>query len=258
MDSHAKTRGILSDRWSVLRRRIDRVEGIAGSCGFGCGGDSADLTANPILQRFLEGSCAEVAKAEAAIRRLDGREFDCCIMCGGKIDSCELERHPYTVNCRNCAGQFPADYADHVRIQHSDLYRMWMSLLEVVSDLSTLESGRQTLEAELCACHAIIDCLTVELDEHFEREEEGGYLHAALAVAPQFDRQAKLLMRQHRDFSERLGRIRIALPRRSSDPSSWSQLQLDLQDLAGQLKEHEDLENEILGAAFLDDLGGEG
>ena len=116
MESHSRTKDALKKRRGALRVRIDRVQSIARVRGFSCGNDNLDLMPNPILQHFLINTYAEAAKAEAAVRRLDRREIDCCIMCGGDIDSDELERHPYTVNCLKCSARLPTNYADQVRI----------------------------------------------------------------------------------------------------------------------------------------------
>ena len=257
MESHAKIRDALSKRWEVLSSRIDRVQSIARESGYSCNDDDLDYVTNPNLQRFLMKTHAEAARAESAIRRLDRREFDCCIMCGGDIDPGELARHPYTANCQKCSKRFPTTYADRVRIQHSDLYDMWMELLEVVSTICSRVVVQKPADAEVCACHAIVDCICQELDEHFASEEMGGYMRSALDAAPRFERKARELCSQHRDFSRRLSKIRSQLPSTLSLPLPWSQLQLDLQDLVRELMDHEDSENWILSAAFLDDMGGE-
>ena len=258
MEHHTRTREALVKRRDALRLRIDRVESIAQAAGFACGREVLGLKPNPILQHFLAGTVAEAAKADSALRRLDRREFNSCIMCGGDIDPSELERHPYTVDCDRCSRRFPKTYADDVRIQHSDLYGMWMALLEAVSRACSRVAVELPLDTEVCACHAIADCLCLELNEHFANEEKGGYLKSALRAAPQFERQAGVLKGQHADFSRRLAKVREDLPGTVSLPLPWSQVQLDLQDLVKELIDHEESENGILSAAFLDDLGGEG
>jgi RNA polymerase-binding transcription factor DksA len=258
LEDYAGTREVLLNRWKLLRRRVDQMEEVAQKCGFTCEVGDSGLIQNPILQRFSIDNIAESARADAAIRRLDRREFGCCIMCGGTIDPDELRRHPYSVNCNRCASRFPTTYGDDVRIQHEDLIHMWMSLLEVVSSVCYRVLGELPVNAEICACQAIINCVYVELDEHFQNEEKGGYLRAALDAAPQFERRARYLNGQHPEFSRRLSTIQAKLPDLPPLPLPWSQLQLDIQSLVEDLIEHEEEENEILSAAFLDDLGGEG
>ncbi len=261
MHRYEETMRVLEDRRQSLRHRIGIVEKSACSRGFSSEKADASLTFNPILDRFLAETRAEVAKADAAIRRINRREFDCCIMCGGDIDSDELAVHPYSVNCNECAKRFPVSYADDVCIQHSDLNRMWKALQDAMASASAQIERQLPAEVEICACLAIADCMCIELREHFETEENdeaGGYMRAALRAAPYLERRAGHLREQHDEFTRRISKIREALHDAAPELLPWSELQANMQALVKELLAHDEAENEILSEAFLDDLGGEG
>lgn len=45
----------------------------------------------------------ELAKVNAALRRLASGEFGICVDCGGEISDQRLDAHPYAEQCMDCA-----------------------------------------------------------------------------------------------------------------------------------------------------------
>jgi ABC-type transporter Mla subunit MlaD len=93
------------------------------------------------------------------------------------------------------------------------------------------------------------------LAEHFAEEEQGGYLSAALASAPEFTGQAADLLQQHARFLDRLDKL-IAVIRESESASDyWRTARNDLEQLLADLRRHEQSENALVQAAFQQDTG---
>jgi len=89
------------------------------------------------------------------------------------------------------------------------------------------------------------------LQEHFVREEEGGFLDEAVCNSPQYAAESSRLMHEH---SEILGRIREMLARSSdrlaADPSLAYPFAKSLEATLRQLLMHETRENVLLKKAF--------
>lgn len=94
-----------------------------------------------------------------------------------------------------------------------------------------------------------------KLQRHFAREEQGGYLEEALARTPRLAPQARLLQKQHAEFS--LESLRIVMITRSHKPlpQLWAELQSAFQLFAKRLLAHEAAEDSLLEQAFNEDLG---
>lgn len=97
--------------------------------------------------------------------------------------------------------------------------------------------------------------LARRLPGHFAREEDGGYLSAALGEAPRYHESARVLQEQHAAFLEESSRLRQLVRRAGGSVASWEELHVAWGHLAGALVAHEKAESEIIGAALLEDLG---
>jgi hypothetical protein len=93
------------------------------------------------------------------------------------------------------------------------------------------------------------------LTKHFAIEERGGYLAEALAAAPQFEREAAALRRQHRDMLDGLDQLADGLAAAEPPFQGWQDACRHLEEMLGRLRDHEAAENRIIQAAVEDDLG---
>lgn len=129
-----------------------------------------------------------------------------------------------------------------------------------------VEAIHQLLEATEDAaidCHAVqtvttaIIALRHDLREHFEREEQGGYLEEAVTRVPELVPQANQLQKQHAEFL-RLAEEMVADAQCGDQPVGvWNRLKDDYTRFAKQLLAHESAENRLLERAFNEDLGGD-
>jgi hypothetical protein len=94
-----------------------------------------------------------------------------------------------------------------------------------------------------------------DLQAHFDSEEAGGYLAAALAAAPEFTREAEELQAQHRQLLGALDQFVAQLQNSHRSVKNWDEARQRLEDFLMRLHDHEAAENTIIQAAFDDDLG---
>lgn len=97
--------------------------------------------------------------------------------------------------------------------------------------------------------------LRTVLVEHFRHEEEDGYLHEPLAIAPRFSRDAEELLVQHGEFLDRLNGLIRRLRDYEVPFETWQQAAAVFQAFLADLHQHETREIEIFQAAFEDDIG---
>ena len=121
--------------------------------------------------------------------------------------------------------------------------RQWWSELD---ELGTPKYGEMGTRLKL---------LREILAEHFREEENGGYLAAALAVAPRFQREAEELCAQHPDFLASLDQFVASLVEAESGMQSWQEVRDQLEHFLSELRRHEARENAVVQSAFGDDIG---
>jgi iron-sulfur cluster repair protein YtfE (RIC family) len=97
--------------------------------------------------------------------------------------------------------------------------------------------------------------LAHRLPAHFAREEAIGYLAEALEVAPRFHPRVEALQAQHVEFALEIDRIARLARAAGGAVRSWRVVHRDFATFAEVLIAHEEAENEIMGSAFLDDIG---
>lgn len=100
-----------------------------------------------------------------------------------------------------------------------------------------------------------IQVLRDSVAAHFRSEEEGGYLAAALAIAPQFTQQAEILLAQHAGFLESLDRFATNLQADHPAFNSWQDVRDEFDKFVLEIRKHESAENAIMQAAFGEDIG---
>jgi RNA polymerase-binding transcription factor DksA len=259
MRDFAQTRRTMVEHRGELESRINGIESDLQRFG-ACERLSADTDdiAGTVLHECLEEARLELGMVECAIRRVDSREYDCCIECGGRIDGDRLERLRYAVTCVECSRNFPLEYRQQLRLHHSNLRRSVHSTLGIVSDaIAKCQHGNASPQS-LAPTLALLADLGRRMPEQFRTEEREGYLREALNAAPRFSRKATSLLLQHADFSRRIDSIVKEAETALDSPEAWARVREDFRQLALELLVHEQAENEILESAFLDDLGAAG
>jgi len=252
-------------RRTELNRRLDHIEddlrkharlaepttdpALATSAG------AFESPAGRVLQEFMATLQRELGQIESAIQRIDTREYDCCIQCGGRIQQGRLDRLPYAVNCESCSSQFPVEYLQQLRGRHSSLRRTIAALLGVTGAESREPEGDDDRRLGLGPLLALLSDLSRQLPERFDIEERDGYLSEALAAAPRFSRRATALMQQHAEFSLRIRSIVKEAESALESHEAWGDIRADFRDLCLDLIAHEQAEADIIESAFLDDMG---
>ncbi len=259
MEKHARFREQLVARASELLERIRFIEEEARQRGFACvGEDASDIPINQGLARFLDPSRTEARRAQSAVSRIDRREFGCCILCGGDIGEVLLERFPYAVDCEACSSNFPGSYEEELRMQHKGLRRLAAHLEEEAARIRRFIASREEVRPAAVALEVMILNLLRELPRHFAMEERGGYLSAALELAPQHQHRAEVLHKEHEELIRSLQQLRTLIEAVDSIDDGWGRLDRGIRLYVNDLYAHEEAENEILESAFRTEIGGTG
>jgi RNA polymerase-binding transcription factor DksA len=256
MEQYAKIRDELTARRTLVGSRLRDIARDAAQRGYSCGPEGAsDLATNPILENHLRPRVEELAKLESALRRLERREFDCCILCGGRIAADRLELLPLSSTCESCSKSYPVEYAEDLRIEHSGLRMALQTLLTTLARIDAILLEGSSAEVEVGAAVVLYRSLHRELPEHFSREEEDGYFAAALDRAPHFHRRTMILLHQHAVFRRSLDRMHLSFLDAERNPSHFGGIKEAFEKFANDLLIHEADENALLEEAFLEDIG---
>lgn len=132
----------------------------------------------------------------------------------------------------------PATSRDRLSRAHHRLHSEIAQLRSICADANangSIEPGE--IEALLKELHQTIS-------EHFDLEEEGGYLGDVLEISPRYSRLAAELRRQHQMLRERLERLMAE----SKD------LTTDVEEFIAALEAHEHAENALVQSSYLDDV----
>ncbi|MBW2274642.1 MAG: hemerythrin domain-containing protein [Deltaproteobacteria bacterium] len=256
MHHYQEVRQELVDRSARLLARIQNVVADSSDRGF-CteqstlGGDRV----NPIVEDFLAAVRDEHGLIESAIRRIDTKEYDCCILCGGRIRPERLERMPYAVNCESCSRDFPSEYTQRLRAHHSGLRKSMARLLDTTAAATSQLRKSESADVEIAASLVLLLDLDRELPEHFAFEEKDGYLAAALAAAPRYHRKAITLQQEHEQLCQTAHALLDRARSAEKSPDGWGEIEAGVRSLSATLFAHEEAENDIMESAFLDDLG---
>lgn len=132
---------------------------------------------------------------------------------------------------------------------HRELMRQVGDLREWWSELDDLGTPRyDEMGGRLSSLREI-------LADHFQQEEKGGYLAAALAVAPRFNEEASELCAQHAKFLEALDQFIEQLMTTPPAFQSWQEARDHFEQFLKELRRHEARENAIVQSAFGEDMG---
>ncbi len=256
MTSFEQTRGQLVRRRADLLRRIDGIEDDLRLHGHEPSRSGRAVSAGSrAIGEFIDSLNHELGLIESALHRIDAREYDCCMSCGGTIRADRLELLPYAVNCASCSRDFPRDYISQLRVQHSNLRRSMISVLELLLDvIRQCDIGASTPESQAPTLTLLSD-LGRQFPEHFELEEKNGYMEEALAVAPRYAKRAKALMEEHPRLSQEIFTIVKAAQTAGDSSIAWRGVHERFKQLTLDVLAHEEAENDIMESAFLDDLG---
>lgn len=133
-------------------------------------------------------------------------------------------------------------------------------LHQAVEAIHHLLDAKQGTAIDCAAVHevtAAIVALRHDLQAHFEREEQGGYLEEAMTRVPDLTPQANQLQKQHAEFLQLAERM-VADAQCGDQPAGvWQRLLADYALFAKQLLAHEAAENRLLGRAFNEDMSGD-
>ena len=257
MSEFTTLRGDLTHNLTDLLGRYDRIEHDMEDQHVLLGGSRSLLEGcQRELRERLDYVAAEAARVESAIRRIDRREFDCCILCGGRIPATALRSAPFTSTCPDCSDSYPLTYGDEMRLQHSSLRALLVATRERLAELViALESGRSGCEVEVAAARVLLLDFEHELLAHHSAEERHDDLNLACEHAPRLHRGADALRAEHADFARILGAIRDRALSVGASAEEWRPIIARFEGLAQAIREHEEDENALLMAAFLDDIG---
>jgi RNA polymerase-binding transcription factor DksA len=251
-----ETRTKMSSRRVDLLRRVAQIEADLERHGARAEQDRADHSAgHDVLQNFLESLGRELATIESTLHRIDAREYDCCMQCGGTIRSDRLQRLPYAVNCAGCSVHFPLEYIDQLREQSASLRRTLFTVHNVLGDVVDRFAAQEAEPQNFAPVHALLSDLGRQMPIRFRMEEEGGYLAEALDVAPRFARRATLLCSEHGDFVRRIEAVVKEAEVARSTRTEWEAVLIAFRRLSLDVLTHEEAEADILESAFLDDFG---
>lgn len=135
-------------------------------------------------------------------------------------------------------------FAAAFQAEHRELRRLLQALRHA---LAKDRVWSQELAQE---AFGIVEALDTHLHGHFSKEEEGGYLEQALAVAPRFSDEAQRLLAQHAVMLAEVKRVLETARRAISVQEAWLQLQAEARELMQKLVEHETAENQIVQQAL--------
>ena len=125
---------------------------------------------------------------------------------------------------------------EHVEISKrvSDLRRFWSEVNELGDGPKYEEMGARIRE------------LRVHLAEHFDLEEQGGYLAGAIQRAPQLAEQAEHLKRQHQQILDTLDTYNSRLQACGESYQCWKDVLVDIEQFLDLLHDHESSEAAII------------
>jgi len=261
MRHYESVRAELAARRIELLRRLSRIEDDLEALGTSPETRQARRGPTPpailVVMDFMEALGREIGLIDSALRRIDSREYDCCLQCGGTIETDRLDRLPYAVNCKRCSDGFPVEYIHQLRTHHSSLRRTVFNVLRVLDDaVEGCEACGETVSPDVAGALTLLRDLGRYLPERFGMEERSGYLAEALTAAPRFSRRATRLMAQHAEFVRRMEALVKEADQADSARDSWEATRERFRELALDLLAHEQAESDIVESAFLDDLGG--
>jgi len=139
--------------------------------------------------------------------------------------------------------------ADRMRSEHMGLEAIAARVEALLARLAADAASR----AEASRAEALLSELRRRLRAHLDREERDRILERAAAVEPRLQPGAERLLAEHAELRDRADRL-VASVR----VWGWVEVQRRFATFREGLTAHERAENDLLHAAYLEDLGGRG
>lgn len=220
------------------------------------------------LHAQLDQIDQEEARIRSALHRIDRREFDRCILCGGDIPLTDLRMAPFTATCPTCRGGYSIDYAMAMRLQHASLRSLLRTLRLAIQSLGRPEDEADGEDDvgdagdrsdpplnEVAAARVLLGDFERELRRHHAVEERHEELRFATRAAPRLTRSVESLRREHASLAEELRAVVQLSGSAHVGQEEWRAVADRFEHLSAAIQAHEEHENEIVMAALLDDIG---
>lgn len=137
-------------------------------------------------------------------------------------------------------------YINLIKAEHRELCGL---VNDVEKSLDLAEHGNWS-KATTAALLEMAEHLTSHMEQHFAREEEGGYLEEALLFAPEFRDRADELLSQHKQMRDQLSGLLAATVKLGPGDPRWPAMAEKLRQFLDDVLAHEAAENQILQRAF--------
>lgn len=142
-------------------------------------------------------------------------------------------------------------YYTQARSEHKELHAAIERIHATLDATRDVDASVRSIEKAT----VLIAVLRDRLAQHFEQEEQGGYLEEAVVRVPQLASQALQLQRQHAEFLQAAGAMLEHARSTEAAPLVWANLKTDYVLFAKKLNAHEAAENALLARAFNEDTG---
>lgn len=136
-----------------------------------------------------------------------------------------------------------------IRLEHANL-KDCAAHLE--ASLGSFAAGRARA-AEQPRVHALLGDFRLCLFDHLASEEARGVLERAAEAEPRFARRVDALRSEHEGLRAGANALLAAV-----DDLSWPELHARFLAFRRELRDHESAENDVVFAAYLQDIGGRG
>ncbi len=142
----------------------------------------------------------------------------------------------------------------HILQEHRELH----GLLRAAREALTPPSGAHAAASGKGGCDRITEALSRlrdHLTEHFQQEEEGGFLEESLARLPRLAEEAKRVLAEHPGLLDEADRLIQQTSRGDIPAQGWTALCRDVDQFATRLLDHERRENRVVQQGYNEDLG---
>lgn len=142
----------------------------------------------------------------------------------------------------------------HILHEHRELH----GLLRATREAITPPSGGAPAASRQNGCERITQALCElrnHLAEHFQQEEEGGFLEESLARLPRLAAEAGHVLAEHPALLDEVDRLIKQSSGGDIPATGWATLCRDVDQFATRLLDHERRENRVVQQGYNEDLG---
>ncbi|MBW2268304.1 MAG: hemerythrin domain-containing protein [Deltaproteobacteria bacterium] len=258
MPTHVELHDQLVAHGHALAGRLGRLEGERAHQDSLHASVGSVRPARPALDGLIVEMREELAHVETTLHRMAVGTFGLCAGCGAEIPGERLATSPHTEHCDACESPSPAPSLAEVSAQHTDVRRLFASILDLVDGIAADDESSQGSSGRAGAALTLLADLENELTRHFALEERGRFLAEAVAAAPHLTSRATALEAEHASLQRAAAEISEAARQAGRSHPSWRALRRRLGAFSLELLRHEDEENALIAHAWLDDEGGGG